>query len=171
MTGKRIDHLILGALVVAGIGSAVVGEAQERQRHAPAVQQDLENAMKGEAFAYAKYMLYAQQARAHGHPDIAALFERTANTERMEHFRQHADLAGLMASSDADNLRSAMAGEQYETSRMYPEMAARARKAGDTQVAERFTEIGRDESKHHDQFAAALAKLEKGSETATRQRK
>lgn len=122
--------------------------------------------MKGEAFAYAKYLLFAQQARAHGHSDLAALFDSTAKTERLEHFREHARLAGLVSSSDAENLRDAIAGETYETTKMYPEMAARARQAGDNQAAARFTEIGKDESKHRDAFAAALAKLDGEPKTA-----
>ena len=71
-----------------------------------------------------------------------------------------------MATSDADNLRDAMKGEAYETKTMYPEMAARARKAGDAAAASRFAEIGGDESKHHDEFAAALSRLEGGEKTA-----
>lgn len=122
--------------------------------------------MKGEAFAYAKYMMFAEQARAHGHPAIATLFENTAKTERLEHFREHAELAGLVSSSDADNLRDAIAGETYETTDMYPEMAARAAQAHDNEAAARFTEIGKDESKHRDAFTAALAKLNSTPTTA-----
>ncbi len=149
----------LGAFAAAALLAAGVGQAQQHHSRPAEVQKDLETAMKGEAFAYAKYMLFAEQARAHGHPDVAALFENTAKTERLEHFREHAELAGLVSSSDAENLHNASAGETYETTKMYPEMAARARRLGDSQAAERFTEIGKDESKHRDEFAAALSKL------------
>ena len=56
-------------------------------------------------------------------------------------------------------MRDAIAGETYETTEMYPELAGRAAHAGDRQAAARFTEIGNDESKHRDAFASALAKL------------
>jgi len=161
MVGKCYRPLTLAALALSLAGATVSAWAQGKHHRAAVVQQDLENAMKGEALAYAKYMMFARSARDHGHPEVAALFERTAQTERMEHFREHAELAGVGTGTDADNLRSAIDGERYETSRMYPEMAARARKAGDLQAARRFEEIGRDESKHHDQFAAALAQLER----------
>jgi rubrerythrin len=151
---------LLGSFATVAILSAGIGYAQQQQKRPAEVQKDLETAMKGEAFAYAKYMMFAEQARAHGHSELAALFENTAKTERLEHFREHAELAGLASRSDADNLRDAMAGENYETTKMYPEMAARARQAGDKQAAARFTEIGKDESKHHDAFASALAKLD-----------
>lgn len=161
----------IGAAALAASTAVIVFAQQPQQKRAPEVQQDLETAMKGEAFAYAKYSLYAEQARARGHADIAALFERTAKTERLEHFREHAELAGFMATSDAENLRDAMKGEAYETKTMYPEMAARARKAGDAAAASRFAEIGGDESKHHDEFAAALSRLEGGDKTALKTRR
>lgn len=150
-------------LTAMAAGAAVAAAVTVPTKRAPAVQSDLEAAMKGEAFAYAKYSLFAEQARAHGHPQVAALFERTAKVEHMEHFREHAALAGLTAASDAQNLRDAIEGETYETSKMYPGMAARARRAGDAQAAERFAEVGRDEAKHRDAFAAALASLERSA--------
>ena len=170
MSIARIVSLGIGAAALAASTAVIVFAQQPQQKRAPEVQQDLEAAMKGEAFAYAKYSLYAEQARARGHADIAALFERTAKTERLEHFREHAELAGFMATSDADNLRDAMKGEAYETKTMYPEMAARARKAGDAAAASRFAEIGGDESKHHDEFAAASSLLEGGEKTALKTR-
>jgi len=42
---------------------------------------DLSTAMRGEAFAYAKYLLYAEHARKSGNKELADLFEKTANTE------------------------------------------------------------------------------------------
>lgn len=152
-----------GLLAAFAAGAALAAAVDLPSKRSPQVQQDLDAAMKGEAFAYAKYSLFAQQARAHNHPELAALFERTAQVEHLEHFREHAALAGLTGTSDAQNLRSAIEGETYETSKMYPDMATRARQAGDTQAAERFAEIGRDEAKHRDAFAAALASLERSS--------
>lgn len=165
---RLFTSALLGACAAGAAIAAVVELPQ--QKRTPEVQKDLEAAMKGEAFAYAKYSLFAQQARAHGHPQIAALFERTAATEHMEHFREHAALAGLTASSDAQNLRNAIEGETYETTTMYPDMAARARQAGDMQAAQRFAEIGRDEAKHRDAFAASLATLERDSGPAAERR-
>ena len=56
---------------------------------------DLSTAMRGEAFAYAKYLLYAEHARKSGNKELADLFEKTANTERFEHFAEEAELAGI----------------------------------------------------------------------------
>ena len=158
----------LGAAAAAVVATAGVAYSEAHQKRSPEVQKDLETAMKGEAFAYAKYLMFAEQARAHGRSDLAALFENTAKTERLEHFREHAELAGIVSSSDADNLRDAIAGETYETTKMYPEMAARARHAGDKEAALRFAEIGKDELKHRNAFASALAKLDGANKPATK---
>jgi rubrerythrin len=166
MKMKLSIPVVLGTVAAIAATTAAVGYTVQQQKRPAEVQKDLETAMKGEAFAYAKYMLFAQQARAHGRPDLATLFETTAKTERLEHFREHAELAGIISSSDADNLRDAIAGETYETTKMYPEMASRAKNAGDVAAAQRFTEIGKDESKHRDAFAAALAKLPGKAKTA-----
>jgi rubrerythrin len=124
-------------------------------------QQTLENlmtGMKGEAFAYAKYMLFAERARKNGRPDIAAAFERAARMELSEHFAEEAALAGLVG-SDKENLLDALAGETYEIETMYREFAQLAFEAGEREAAERFEEIRRDEMGHRDLFRAALGKL------------
>src|SRR5579863_8407725 len=75
--------------------------------------ENLSIAMHGEAFAYVKYLLYAERARKSGNKELAELFEKTANTERFEHFAEEAELARLVG-SDADNLKDAIKGECYE---------------------------------------------------------
>jgi rubrerythrin len=87
---------------------------------------NLSTAMHGEAFAYAKYLLYAERAHKSGNKELADLFEKNANTERFEHFAEEAELAGLVG-SDADNLRDAIKGESYEIDIMYLEFAGQAR--------------------------------------------
>jgi rubrerythrin len=119
---------------------------------------NLSTAMHGEAFAYAKYLLYAEHARKSGSKELADLFEKTANTERFEHFAEEAELAGLVG-SNAENLRDAIKGESYEIDIMYLECAGQARAAGDAAAAARFEEIRHDEIGHRDAFKSALAKL------------
>jgi rubrerythrin len=120
---------------------------------------NLSTAMHGEAFAYVKYLLYAEHARNSGNKELADLFEKTANTERFEHFAEEAQLAGLVG-SDADNLKDAIKGESYEIDTMYLEFAQKAKVAGDAAAADRFEEILHDEIAHRDAFKTALAKLE-----------
>jgi rubrerythrin len=120
---------------------------------------NLSTAMHGEAFAYVKYLLFAEHARKSGNKELAELFEKAANTERFEHFAEEAELAGLVG-SDADNLKDAIKGECYEIDAMYLEFAQKAKVAGDTAAAARFEEIRHDEIGHRDAFNSALAKLE-----------
>lgn len=116
-------------------------------------------AMRGEAFAYAKYMLYAEHARHHGQPDVADLFEQTARIEHLEHFAEEAELYGLLGDVEA-NLRDAIAGEAYEVETMYRLFAEQAAAAGDLSAADRFTEIRGDEAGHQRAFEDALRHLE-----------
>jgi rubrerythrin len=121
---------------------------------------NLSTAMHGEAFAYAKYMLFAERARQRGNAELAELLEKTAKEELLEHFAEEAGLAELVR-GDADNLDDAIQGESYEVETMYRDFAEQAFSAGDKAVGNRFDEIRHDEMKHRDAFKKALAKLEK----------
>lgn len=124
----------------------------------PQTRQNLETAMHGEAFAHLKYLYYAEKARQEGHLDVADLFERAARVEGFEHFREEAELAGLVGST-VENLQNAIAGESYEVSTMYRDFAEQAKEAGDQAAADRFAEIRHDEMGHRDAFQAALESL------------
>lgn len=134
--------------------------AQEGKEMNEQTLKNLSTAMHGEAFAYAKYMAFADHARKTGNGKLAELFETTAKTEYMEHFTEEAELAGLIG-TDAQNLKNAIDGESYETETMYREFAQQAKQMGDLKAAERFEEIRQDEAKHREAFSSALANLKK----------
>lgn len=119
----------------------------------------LSTAMHGEAFAYTKYLLFAQQARENGNEELADLFEQAAKTERFEHFAEEAQLAGVVR-NEASNLKDAIQGEAYEVNTMYFRFAKEAATKGDGAAAKLFEEIRQDEMKHRDAFVAALDKLQ-----------
>ena len=125
----------------------------------PQTAENLSTAMHGEAFAFAKYMLYAEHARKSGNEQLADLFAQSAHTERFEHFAEEAKLAGLVG-SDEDNLRDAVKGETWEFDHMYPDFGSKAKQAGDIAAQSRFLEIRADEGRHRDAFQAALDKLQ-----------
>ena len=153
-------RLFLAAGIVA-IAFFTMGHfsAKDAVKLNPKTAENLSTAMHGEAFAYAKYLLYAEHARKSGNKGLADLFERTAKTERLEHLAEEAELAGLVR-SDAENLKDSIAGESYEVDTMYRQFAEQARAVGDTAAADRFEEIRRDEMKHRDTFKAELMKIE-----------
>lgn len=125
----------------------------------PKTMENLSTAMHGEAFAYAKYLLYADHARKGGNTALADLFEETAKVERMEHLAEEAELAGIVG-TDAQNLKDSIKGESYEVDTMYRDFAEQARRVGDKAAADRFEEIRKDEMKHRDAFKAELMKIE-----------
>lgn len=142
---------VFGTLVLMTTSSEAVGVTKATRDH-------LKTAMQGEAFAAAKYQLFADRARKNGNIELADLFERTAKVERFEHLAEEAELAQLVG-DDAANLEDAIAGESYEINTMYREFAEQARAAGDTAAASLFEEVRRDEMRHRDAFTAQLEKL------------
>lgn len=152
------------AAVTSAGGPATVPAASVTRVPKPQTMADLDQALRGEAFANASYRLYADQARREGHADIARIFERAAGVESGEHFPEAAKLRGLVG-SDSANLRDAIKGENYESTTMYPTFAKNARTAGDTNAADRFSEYARDEAKHSAAFGTALNVIQTGKGT------
>ena len=125
----------------------------------PQTRTNLLKAMRGEAFAFVKYTLFAEQARQNGREELAKLYESTAKMERFEHFAEEAELAWLVG-DDRENLKNAIRGENREVETMYPQFAQQAADAGEEDAAARFAEVARDEMKHREAFKEALQKLE-----------
>ncbi|OMI34309.1 ferritin family protein [Streptomyces sparsogenes] len=144
------------------------GRQQATRAAAPAVHArtlaDLATTMKGEAFAYASYDLFAAEAGREAHPAVGRLFRDTARTELNEHFREAATLAGTVG-SNAANLRESINGETYEHQVMYRGFAAQARADGDRAAAGLFTEIAADEGRHRDAYRTALKVVTTGHGT------
>jgi rubrerythrin len=156
----RRSWILTGVALAAFVAGLAVARTQQLQKK---TMENLHTAMKGEAFAYASYLLYAEQARKTGHPEIADLFENAAKTERFEHFAEEAELAGLVGTNE-QNLKTAIMGESYEATTMYKEFAEQATSVEDHAAAERFEEIRKDEMKHRAMFEGALQKLEHASQ-------
>lgn len=119
----------------------------------------LERALAGEALASLRYELFADRAEEEGLDDVAELFEQISKQERREHFREIAEMLGLVGTT-AQNLQAALAGEVTEHRSLYPLYAGEALRAGDDPAAERFIELGGDEHKHADRLRNALGALE-----------
>jgi rubrerythrin len=56
----------------------------------PQTRENLLRAMRREGYAFAMYLLYATQARHHGRPQLAELFEQVAKEEYFGHFAEQA---------------------------------------------------------------------------------
>lgn len=115
-------------------------------------------ALHGEAFAHARYLLFADAARRRGDDRLASMFEGIAAVELLEHFAELAELADIVG-TDEDNIRSAIQDENAEVEARYPQFAAQARAAGEAAVAERFAEMADDEREHEKTLEQALERL------------
>ncbi|MFH9983247.1 ferritin family protein [Streptomyces sp. NPDC017179] len=144
-------------------GASSAPHAAARALHAQTLA-DLNAAMRGEAYAYAAYSLFAAEADRQGLSAVGRLFRATARTELNEHLREAATLAGLVG-GNAANLRQAVNGETYEHQVMYRRFAEQARADGDLEAAKLFTEIAADEGRHRDAFRTALAAVTTGRGT------
>jgi rubrerythrin len=120
---------------------------------------NLLDAMHGEAFAFAKYKLFAAQLRKKGNNELADLFDKTAHQEYMEHFTELAELLQFGGTEEQD-VTDAIAGESFEVDAFYKQFAEEARQDGDEQAAHRFEEIRQDEAYHQLAFQEALLKLQ-----------
>ena len=96
--------------------------------------ENLKAAFAGESQANRRYLYFAQKADVEGYPDVAALFRSVAEGETGHAFGHFDFLASAgdpvtdePVGPTADNLKSAIAGETYEYTEMYPGFAKTAR--------------------------------------------
>jgi rubrerythrin len=118
--------------------------------------ENLLKAMRNEAFAYARYMLFARRALLDGNAQVADLFERAAEHEFLEPFAELTELLEL-GGTEAQNLRDAIEGSTYVGRRGYRAFARQAELAGETRVAERLNELVARARRRLSAFRIALA--------------
>ena len=125
----------------------------------PQTREHLLRAMRREAFAFASYLLYATQARKHGRPEIAQLFEQVATEEYFGHLVEQAAEAGVIG-MEAENLHLAIEELAYEAEVMYRDFQVQAEAVGDDAAAEWFRRLREDERANRDRFLAVLRALD-----------
>ncbi len=118
-------------------------------------QDNLMAAFAGESQANRKYLAFAQQADKEGFPAIGKLFRAAAEAETI-HAHAHLRNAGYV-NSTVDNLKAAIAGENFEHTKMYPEMIADAKAEGNNVVAGYMEWVNKVEAVHEDLYSKALA--------------
>jgi len=87
------------------------------------------------------YLLHAGQAREHGRPQVAELFEKVAEDEYFGHFTDQALELGLIG-MEAENLHLAIE-EAFEVEVMYRDFQAQAQAVGDHDAVERSSASAR----------------------------
>lgn len=129
--------------------------------------ENLKHAFAGESQANRRYLYFAQKADVEGYADVATVFRSTAEGETGHAFG-HMDFleeAGDPATDEpfgptSDNLKSAVVGEVYEYTEMYPGFCKAARDEGFEEIAEWFETLARAEKSHAGRFQSALDTLD-----------
>ena len=144
--------------------------------------ENLVKAFIGESQARNRYTFYAKIAKKEGFEQIAGIFLVTAENEK-EHasnlFKLINELkkkspekldeikvetvAPTVLSGTAENLRAAIAGENYEHTKMYPEFADVAEKEGFPDIAARLRAIAKAEEHHEGRYKKLLKEVEDGT--------
>jgi rubrerythrin len=124
-------------------------------------EENLKAAFAGESQARNKYDYFAKVARNQGYHYIAKIFEETAENEQQHAKDEFKLLEGI--GDTVANLKEAIEGENYETTKMYPEFAKEAREEGNTKAAILFEQIAKVEARHRDRYQRLLDMVEKGT--------
>jgi rubrerythrin len=127
---------------------------------------NLKEAFAGEAQANRRYLYFARRADIEGLPDIAGLFRDVAEGEtghafgHFDFLKEVGDpVTGHAVGTSALNLQSAVEGETYEYTEMYPGFARVARDEGFDEVADWFETLARAEKSHAGRFQRGLDSL------------
>jgi rubrerythrin len=128
--------------------------------------QNLKEAFAGEAQANRRYLYFARIADIEGYPEIGGLFRDTAEAEtghafgHLDFLKEVGDpVTGVPFGNTEKNLQSAIEGETYEYTQMYPGFARTAREEGFDELAEWFETLARAEKSHATRFSRGLQQI------------
>jgi rubrerythrin len=124
--------------------------------------EDLKAAFAGESQANRMYLAFSKQADEEGYAQAAKLFRAAAAAETV-HALNHFRALGNVKST-AENLKSAIAGENHEVVTMYPEFIADAEREGEKKALASFKWAWEVEKVHETLYREALAGLGKEKE-------
>ncbi|UCG45831.1 MAG: rubrerythrin family protein [Candidatus Bathyarchaeota archaeon] len=142
--------------------------------------ESLVKAFIGESQARNRYTFYAKIAKKEGFEQIAGIFLITAEnekehadnlfklvnklkkktTEKMDEIAVEAAAPTILGTT-AENLKAAIAGENYEYTKMYPEFAGIAEKDGFPEIGQRLRAIATAEKHHEERYRKLLKEVEK----------
>jgi Rubrerythrin len=123
---------------------------------------NLNAAFAGESQARVKYQFYASKAKKEGYEQIASIFEETSDNEKEHAKIWYKILHDGGVPDTTENLKDAIAGEEYEETEMYVKFAAEAREEGFEEIAKLFEEVGKIEAKHEERYRKLLKNIEDG---------
>jgi rubrerythrin len=144
--------------------------------------ENLAKAFIGESQARNRYTFYAKIAKKEGFEQIAEIFLITAENEKehaswlfklinqlkqknQENFNeiQVQATVPMILGNTIENLKSAILGENYEYTSMYPKFADIAEKEGLFEIAQRLRAIAIAEKHHEERYKKILKEVEAGT--------
>jgi rubrerythrin len=121
---------------------------------------NLKEAFAGESQASTTYLAFARKAEQEGQPQVAKLFRAAALAETF-HARNHLDVMEGVKSTQ-DNLQAAIAGENMEHVKMYPEFIEQAKIEQQPKAVRTFDYARKVEMMHESLYKAALDTIKGG---------
>ena len=100
------------------------------------------------------YLAFAKAAEQEGFPQIAKLFKAAAEAETV-HAHNHLRVLGQVKTT-ADNLSTAVHGETYEFTKMYPQLIEDAKAEGNKKAVQSFDYANKVEAIHADLYKKAI---------------
>jgi rubrerythrin len=137
--------------------------------------ENLKAGIKGETTASAKYAAFSKKAMEEGNDKIAKLFDAASKAESIHaanHLKVLKELGEKMdeftpefeIKTTAENLQSAIDGETYEVTTMYPQFLAEARTEKVANAIKSFNWASDTEKKHQQFYTNALKNLNSKTE-------
>ena len=131
--------------------------------------ENLRVAFAGESQANRRYLYFAEKADLEGVEEVSQLFRSISNGETKHAFGQFDRLrengegdpaTKLPVGTVKEMLESAIAGETYEYTEMYPGFAAKAREEGFDEIGEWMEVMAKAERVHAQRFQTLLDTLQ-----------
>ena len=128
--------------------------------------ENLKAAFAGESQANRRYLYFARRADIEGYPDVGGLFRDTSEAEtghafgHLDFLKEAGDpCTGVPIGDTENNLKSAVEGETYEYTQMYPGFAKTAREEGFAEIADWFETLAKAEKSHAGRFESMLKSI------------
>ncbi|HDQ44354.1 MAG TPA: rubrerythrin family protein [bacterium] len=123
---------------------------------------NLKDAFSGESQAHMKYLIFAMKAEDEGKPNIARLFRAISYAEQV-HAANHLRILDGVGST-AENLQTAIDGENFEVDEMYPAYDAVARLQEEKGAIRSIHYAIEAEKIHAAMYGEARQSVEKGTD-------
>ena len=121
-------------------------------------EENLKKAFAGESQASRRYKAFADKAEREGYSEVARLFRAASESETIHATNDLLIMRGVK--STTDNLKTAIEGETYEYTEMYPGFLEDAKAEGRRDAEKIFQEAKKTEEYHASYYKEALKQIE-----------